>query len=345
MNELQFLSNDTIENKIISFYNLYNITLTYVETVESYAVNRICYKIVNNAKISKIQNLLTELELYVEAEKIKLDFNKTSGLIIFEISKKDRKILKFEDLKNSEVNGLTASIGKDTNNNEVSINLTEAPHLLIAGSTGSGKSCVLNDIIVSLLNKYDENYLNMILIDIKKVEFTQYQNQKQLAIPTITEVNRAVDILNKMLVIMENRYKILSQKGYRNIQEYNTKEAEKLCYYVIVIDELADLFMQNKEIENIICRLLQLGRASGIHLILATQRPDSQTISGKLKVNIPTRLALTVTNRHDSTTILNENGAEKLTGKGDFLLKTNNGEVIRGQSAYIENIKEVLKNE
>lgn len=248
-------------------------------------------------------------------------------------------------MKNSEVDGLTASIGKDTNNKEVSINLTEAPHLLIAGSTGSGKSCVLNDIIVSLLNKYNEDYLNMILIDIKKVEFTQYQNQKQLAIPTITEVNRAVDILNKMIVIMENRYKILSQKGYRNIQEYNTKEAEKLCYYVIVIDELADLFMQNKEIENIICRLLQLGRASGIHLILATQRPDSQTISGKLKVNIPTRLALTVTNRHDSTTILNENGAEKLTGKGDFLLKTNNGDIIRGQSAYILNIKEVLKHE
>lgn len=345
MNELQFLNNDTIENKIISFYNLNNVNLNYVKTVESYAVDRICYKIVNNAKITKIKNLIDELELYTEAEKIKLDFNKTNGLIIFEISKKDRKILKFEDLKNDCFEGLTASVGKDCNNNEIAIDLTEAPHLLIAGSTGSGKSCVLNDIIVSLLNKYNEDYLNLILIDIKKVEFTQYENQKQLAIPTITEVDKVVDILNKMIVIMENRYNMLSQKGCRNIQEYNQKEAEKFCYYVIVIDELADLFMQNKDIENIICRLLQLGRAAGIHLILATQRPDSQTISGKLKVNIPTRLALTVTNRHDSTTILNENGAEKLTGKGDFLLKTNNGEIIRGQSAYIENIREVLKHE
>lgn len=345
MNEKQFLNNDTIENKITSFYNLNNVNLNYVKTVESYAVDRYFYKIVNNAKITKIKNLIDELELYIEAEKIKLDFNKNGGLIIFEISKKDRKILKFEDLKNNEVDGLTASIGKDCNNDEISINLAEAPHLLIAGSTGSGKSCVLNDIIVSLLNKYDENYLNMILVDIKKVEFTQYEKQKQLAMPTITEVNKTVDILNKMVVIMENRYKVLADYGVRNIQEYNQKEADRMAYYVIVIDELSDLFMQNKDIENIICRLLQLGRAAGIHLILATQRPDSQTISGKLKVNIPTRLALTVTNRHDSTTILNENGAEKLTGKGDFLLKTNNGEVIRGQSAYISDIKEVLKYE
>ena len=344
MNEKEFLNNNTIENKIIGFYSLYKINLEYIKTVESYAVARIFYKITNNAKISKIENLLNELELYIEAEKIKLDFDKLNGAIIFEISKKDRKNLFFEDLKNDNFDGLTASIGKDTNNNEISINLVDAPHLLIAGSTGSGKSCILNNIIVSLLNKYNEDYFQLILVDIKQVEFSQYWNKKQLAIPTITEVNKAVDILNKMIVIMKNRYKVLSDNGYKNIQEYNEKEVEKMTYYVIVIDELADLFMQDKDIEDLICRLLQLGRAAGIHLILSTQRPDSQTISGKLKVNIPMRLALTVTNAHDSRTILNEAGAEKLTGKGDFLLKTTKG-TIRGQGAFIRNIEEVLQND
>ena len=349
MNEKQFLNNNTIENKIIGFYSLYKINLEYVKTVESYAVTRIFYKIVNSAKISKINNLINELELYIEADKIKLDFDKLNGCIIFEISKKERKMLYYEDLKNDGFDGLTASIGKDTNNKEISINLVDAPHLLIAGSTGSGKSCILNNIIVSLLNKYDENYMQMILVDMKQVEFTPYEKKKQLAIPTITDVNKAVDILNKMIVIMKNRYSVLADSGCRNITEYNGKvqEAEKMTYYVIIIDELADLFMQDKDIEDLICRLLQLGRASGIHLILSTQRPDSQTISGKLKVNIPMRLALTVTNRHDSVTILNENGAEKLTGQGDFLLKTTTG-TIRGQGAFIRDIEDVLiedKNE
>ena len=343
MNELQFLNNNTTENKIINFYSLYKINLEYIKTVESFAVNRLYYKITNNAKISKINNLINELELYIEAEKIKLDFDKLNGYIVFEISKKERKILYFEDLKNDIKDGLTASIGKDINNNEILIDITKTPHLLIAGSTGSGKSCILNNIIVSLMNKYNANKMQMILVDIKQVEFTPYKNQKQLAIPTITSVENAIDILNKMIVIMNYRYNTLSTKNYRNIEEYNQKEAEKLQNYIIVIDELADLFAQSPDIENILCRLLQLGRAAGIHLILATQRPDSQTISGKLKINIPTRLALTVTNAHDSRTILNEAGAEKLTGKGDFILKMANGETVRGQGALIKDINKLLE--
>lgn len=345
MNELDFLNNNTTENKIINFYSLYKINLDYIKTIESFAVNRLYYKITNNAKIKKIENLIPELELYIEAEKIKLDFDKLNGSIIFEISKKDRKTLYFEELENKETIGLTASIGKDINNNEVSIDITKTPHLLIAGSTGSGKSCILNNIIVSLLNKYNADKMQIILVDIKQVEFTPYKNKKQLATPTITSVENAIDILNKMIVIMNNRYNILSQKNYRNIEEYNQKEDDKMCNYIIIIDELADLFAQSPDIEGILCRLLQLGRASGIHCILATQRPDSETISGKLKINIPTRLTLTVTNAHDSRTILNEAGAEKLTGKGDFLLKKANGETIRGQGAYIKNIMEVLKND
>lgn len=345
MNELQFLKNETIENKILNFYNLYNINLFYIKTIKSYSVDRYFFKILNNAKLKKIENLINELELYIEAEKIKIDFEKTSGCVVFEISKKKRKTLYFSELENDDIRGVTASIGKTTNNKEVSIDLTEAPHLLIAGSTGSGKSCILNDIIVSLLNKYDKDYMNLILIDMKQVEFTQYKSQKQLVIPIVTDIDKTNDILNKMLFIVQNRYKILSQKNYKNIKEYNKNEKEKLCYYIIIIDELADLFMQNRDIENILCRLLQIGRACGVHFILATQRPDVQTINGTLKVNIPTRLALAVTNEHDSKTILNCSGAEKLIGKGDFLLKKSNGDIVRGQAAYINNVQEVLKNE
>lgn len=343
MDELKLLNNNTTENKIINFFTMYDVQLQYVQTISSFSVNRYYFKITNNSKIRKIQNLTSELELYIEIEKIKLDFDKEKGCIVFETSKKDRKILHFNELKNEETKGLTASIGKDINNKEVSINIAKAPHLLIAGSTGSGKSCLMNDIIVSLVNKYDANYFKTVLIDIKQVEFTQYKNIPHLATPVITETDKAIDILNKMIIIMTNRYKILSDLNYKNMEDYNKQEKDKMCYYLIVIDELADLFIQSPDIEILLCRLAQLGRAAGIHLILATQRPDSKTISSKLKVNIPSRLALTVTNHYDSKTILDETGAEKLTGKGEFLLKKSNGEIIRGQGAFIENLEEVLK--
>ena len=238
---------------------------------------------------------------------------------------------------------MTASIGKDLNNKEIEINLLNTPHLLVAGSTGSGKSCILNNIISSLALKYNKEYYKTILIDIKQVEFLQFANIPQLATPIITTTEKSIDILNKMCSIMQNRYNILSKNNCRNIEEYNNISKDKMCYYSIVIDELADLFIQSPDIETIICRLAQLGRASGIHLILATQRPDRETITGRLKVNIPSRLALTVSSVYDSRIILDQTGAEKLTGKGDFILKTANGETIRGQGALIRNISELLR--
>ena len=336
MKELEFLNEETTENKIINFYAQYKIYLIFNKKVESFAIIKYFCTLSGAAKTKRIENLIHELELNIKAKKIKVDYENESGSIIFEVSKDKRDILKFEELEDTNKEGLTASIGKDTNNKEISIDITKAPHILIAGSTGSGKSCLVNDIITSLNNKYNKNELKFILIDIKQVEFLQYSQNDKLATPVITEVNQAFTILNKMIKIMINRYKILSQKGYKNIKEYNKKENDKFCYYTIVIDELADLLMQLEEIETLICRLAQLGRAAGIHLILATQRPDSQTISGKIKVNIPTRIALTVTNIHDSKIILDETGAEKLTGQGDFILKYSNGEKVRGQAALIE---------
>lgn len=343
MNEFEILNNTETEHKIINFYSLYNIELEYIKKVDSFSIIRYYFIIKNNARINKINNLLNELQLYINIDKIKLDFEQKSGCIIFECSKRERKTLYFEELENKTKEGLTASIGKDLNNNEIEINLIDTPHLLIAGSTGSGKSCILNNIISSLALKYDKNYYKTILIDIKQVEFLQFANIPQLATPIITTTEKAIDILNKMCAIMTNRYNILSKNNCRNIEEYNNKTNDKLCYYSIIIDELADLFIQSPDIETIICRLAQLGRAAGIHLILATQRPDRETITGRLKVNIPSRIALSVTSLYDSRIIIDQTGAEKLTGKGDFILKMSNGETIRGQGALIKNINELLR--
>ena len=343
MKELEILNNTETEQKIVNFYTIYGVALEFVKKIDSFAVTRYYYIIKNNARINKINNLLNELQLYINSEKIKLDFDALSGTIIFECSKSKRNILYFEELKNDNMKGLTASIGKSLNNEEIQLNLLDTPHLLVAGSTGSGKSCILNNIITSLVRKYDANYFRAILIDVKQVEFSQYRNIKQLATPVITDTEKAIDILNKMCSIMTNRYNILSQNNCRNIEEYNAKTSDKLVYYLIVVDELADLFIQAPDIEIILCRLAQLGRAAGIHLILATQRPDRETITGRLKVNIPSRLALTVASVYDSRIILDQTGAEKLTGKGDFILKMSNGETVRGQGALIKNIDKLLE--
>jgi len=343
MKELEILNNTETEQKIINFYTIYGVTLEFVKKIDSFSVTRYYYIIKNNSRITKINNLLNELQLYINSEKIKLDFDQLNGTIIFECSKAQRDILYFEDLKDNKINGLTASIGKDLKNDEIQLNILDTPHLLVAGSTGSGKSCILNNIITSLVRKYDENYLRTILIDIKQVEFAQFRNIKQLATPIITNTEKAIDILNKMCNIMSNRYNILSNANCRNIEEYNAQTNDKICYYVIVVDELADLFIQAPDIEQILCRLAQLGRAAGIHLILATQRPDRETITGRLKVNIPSRLALTVSSVYDSRIILDQTGAERLTGKGDFILKLADGTMTRGQGALIKDIRKNLE--
>lgn len=343
MQELNILNNTETEQKIINFYTIYGVTLEYIKKIDSFSVTRYYYTIKNNARITKINNLINELQLYIKSEKIKLDFDQLNGYIIFECSKAKRDILYFEDLQDNKMEGLTASIGKNLKNEEINLNLLDTPHLLVAGSTGSGKSCILNNIITSLVRKYDANYFRTILIDIKQVEFSQFKNINQLATPIITDTEKSIDILNKMCSIMSNRYNILSQNNVRNIEEYNAQSQDKLCYYVIVVDELADLFIQAPDIELILCRLAQLGRAAGIHLILATQRPDRETITGRLKVNIPSRLALTVASLYDSRIILDQTGAEKLTGKGDFILKMSNGETVRGQGALIKDINKLLE--
>ncbi len=237
---------------------------------------------------------------------------------------------------------LKLALGKDVSGTPVVTDLTRAPHLLIAGSTGSGKSVALNSIIVTLLMKHTPDELKFIMVDPKMVEMIVYNHIPHLLAPVVTELERVVSLLKWAVREMERRYKLLAQKGFRNIESFN-KEARKradlepLPYIVIVIDELADLMMMAPdEVETLICRLAQMARAIGIHLILATQRPSVDVVTGLIKANFPTRMAFAVTQQIDSRVILDTSGAEHLLGRGDMLyLASDAAKPIRVQGTWV----------
>lgn len=213
-------------------------------------------------------------------------------------------------------NRSTACLGVDTSNHIITLDIATAPHVLIAGTTGSGKSVLLNSLICSLLYKSTPGNARFIFIDPKKVELTPYEGIPQLYKPIIKTIPEAVETLAALCDEMDRRYNWLSRKGYKNI------EGTKLTRIYCIIDELADLmFTSKKAVEGYIIRMAQLGRAAGIHLIIATQRPTTNIITGLIKANIPCKIALTVSNISDSMTILNHGGAEKLTGRGDAIIK------------------------
>ena len=237
---------------------------------------------------------------------------------------------------------LKLALGKDVSGTPVITDLTRAPHLLIAGSTGSGKSAALNSIVVTLLLKHTPDELKFIMVDPKMVEMIVYNHIPHLLAPVVTELERVVSLLKWAVREMERRYKLLAQKGFRNIESFN-KEAHKradlepLPYIVIIIDELADLMMMAPdEVETLICRLAQMARAIGIHLILATQRPSVDVVTGLIKANFPTRMAFAVTQQIDSRVILDTNGAEHLLGRGDMLyLASDAAKPIRVQGTWV----------
>lgn len=255
-----------------------------------------------------------------------------------ELNQRPQKLL-YSQLNDNDVSSFNVVIGKNNKNNEdIKLNFEKNPHLLIGGASGSGKSCLINCIIHSLIKKYDDMFLA--IIDIKQVEYMDYKNDPHLITPIVTTVSRAYELLNSYKAIMYNRYNILTQNNYRNINEYNANNVDnKMARHVIIIDELATLLLNNKNIKNQLQELLQLGRAAGIHLILATQAPNCKTIPTELKINITCRIALQVPTTANSRIIIDEAGAEKLKGCGDALIKINNC-TENFQSAIVEWKKE-----
>ncbi|MFA6065926.1 MAG: DNA translocase FtsK 4TM domain-containing protein [Candidatus Babeliaceae bacterium] len=296
-----------------------------------------------DTKISKIIALEDDLALALHAHSLRIIAPIPGRAVIgFELANEVRYAVTGDALIASthfiqHVGNLPLIIGEDTLGAHVMIDLATLPHLLVAGSTGSGKSVALNMMIASLLSRCSPDYLKLILIDPKKLEFAAYVDIAHLVFPVITHVERARTVLRWAVQSMDERYEKLAQHGLRNVYEYHKQYGfEGMPFMVIIIDELADLMMQARDIEDSIVRLAQMSRACGIHLIIATQRPSVDVITGLIKVNFPARIACKVTSKTDSRTILDSNGAEKLLGKGDMLFLTTQGTIQRVHGAYIE---------
>jgi len=214
--------------------------------------------------------------------------------------------------------------------------LASMPHLLIAGTTGSGKSVCINTIILSLLYRHTPDRCKFILIDPKMLELSTYEGVPHLLCPVITEAKKAASVLGWVVKEMESRYRLMTKEGVRNIDGYNSKHKLPMPYIVVVVDEMSDLMLvAGKEIENYIQKLSQMARAAGIHIIMATQRPSVDVITGTIKANFPTRISFQVTSKIDSRTILGEQGAEQLLGKGDMLYMSSANRIIRIHAPFV----------
>ena len=245
------------------------------------------------------------------------------------------EIISDENFKNKEIK-LPVALGKNISGSAIIGDLSTMPHLLIAGTTGSGKSVCINTIILSLLYKYSPEKLNLILIDPKMLELSTYEGIPHLLCPVITESKKATAALGWAVKEMENRYKLMTNVSVKNIDGYNLKHKKHMPYIVVVVDEMSDLMLvSGKEIESYIQRLSQMARAAGIHIIMATQRPSVDVITGTIKANFPTRISFQVSSKIDSRTILGEQGAEQLLGKGDMLFMSSANRIARIHGPYV----------
>lgn len=295
-------------------------------------------------KVSKLTALSKDISLALasSSESMRIASITGTSLVGIEVPRKDPDLVRIREVLESkemsrDIRRLPLAIGKDIRGDIVAEDLQSMPHLLVAGATGTGKSVTINDILVGLLMKFSPDELRMILVDPKMVEMALYNGLPHLLTPVITEMDKVVSALDWAIYEMTQRYKLFKEKGVRNLAEFNEQSPFKMPYIIIAIDEMADLILLKKsEVETKIVRLAQLARATGIHLILATQRPSVNVITGLIKANIPARLALGVTSGVDSRVILDQTGAESLIGKGDMLVKSPDaGKIRRVQGALV----------
>ena len=292
-------------------------------------------------KVSKVINLSEDLARNTSSTSARVSVIPGKNTVGIEIPNESREsvslkeIIDNEKLQKREIK-LPIALGKSISGMPIVGDLTAMPHLLIAGTTGSGKSVCINTIIVSLLYKLNPDLCKFILIDPKMLELSTYEGIPHLLTPVITDAKKATSALAWTVKEMNNRYKLMSKVGVRNIDGYNTKHKLKMPYIVVVVDEMSDLMLvAGKEIENYIQKLSQMARAAGIHIIMATQRPSVDVITGTIKANFPTRVSFQVSSKIDSRTILGEQGAEQLLGKGDMLFMSSANRIIRIHGPYV----------
>ena len=314
------------------------------------AVTRYEVKLAPGVKVNKLTGLADDIALSMAASSVRIEQIPNRSTIGIEVPNRKlesvqlREVLENPAFKEARSN-LTVGFGKDISGKAIFANLADMPHLLVAGATGSGKSVCINTIVTSILFKAKPDEVKFIMIDPKMVELSVYNDIPHLMVPVVTDARKAAAVLNWSVQEMEKRYGLIAEAGVRNIETYNQYYAEdkskQMPSVVIIIDELADLMMvAPHDVEDAICRLAQKARAAGIYLVLATQRPSVNVITGVIKANIPSRISFAVTSQIDSRTILDSSGAEKLLGKGDMLFKPQTEpKAVRVQGAFVSDIE------
>ena len=302
-------------------------------------------------KVSKIINLSEDIARNTSSESARISTIPGRNTIGIELPNSAREnvylneIISHTDFSKKDIR-LPIALGKNISGIPITGDLASMPHLLIAGTTGSGKSVCINTIILSLLYRHTPDKCKFILIDPKMLELSTYEGIPHLLCPVITEAKKAASVLGWVVKEMESRYRLMTKEGVRNIDGYNSKHQTPMPYIVVIVDEMSDLMLvAGKEIENYIQKLSQMARAAGIHIIMATQRPSVDVITGTIKANFPTRISFQVTSKIDSRTILGEQGAEQLLGKGDMLYMSSANKVIRIHAPFVsENEIEKINN-
>ena len=292
-------------------------------------------------KVSKIINLSDDIARNTSSESARIATIPGSNTVGIELPNNQREnvylneILNNPDFKKRDIK-LPIALGKNISGSPIIGDLSSMPHLLIAGTTGSGKSVCINTIILSLLYRHTPDKCKFILIDPKMLELSTYEGIPHLLCPVITEAKKAASVLGWVVKEMESRYRLMTKEGVRNIDGYNSKHKLPMPYIVVMVDEMSDLMLvAGKEIENYIQKLSQMARAAGIHIIMATQRPSVDVITGTIKANFPTRISFQVTSKIDSRTILGEQGAEQLLGKGDMLYMSSANRIVRIHAPFV----------
>ena len=292
-------------------------------------------------KVSKIINLSEDIARNTSSESARISTipgSNTIGIELPNVSREDvylKEIISNPNFLRKEYK-LPIALGKSISGVPIVGDLSSMPHLLIAGTTGSGKSVCINTIILSLLYKHSPEKCKFILIDPKMLELSTYEGLPHLLCPVITEAKKAASVLGWVVKEMESRYRLMTREGVRNIDGYNKKHKLPMPYIVVVVDEMSDLMhVAGKEIEGYIQKLSQMARASGIHIIMATQRPSVDVITGTIKANFPTRISFQVSSKIDSRTILGEQGAAQLLGKGDMLYMSSANKIIRIHAPFV----------
>ncbi|HTX86889.1 MAG TPA: DNA translocase FtsK 4TM domain-containing protein [Candidatus Nanoarchaeia archaeon] len=338
-------SGDIKNNSLIIQRTLENfgIPVAMAETQVGPTVTQYAFRPAEGVKLSKITTLSNDLALALSAHPIRIEAPiPGKPLVGVEVPNKTKAIVGLKEILESgefkaRKNNLTIALGKDVAGVSWCYDITRMPHLLVAGATNSGKSVCLNSIVVSLLYQNNPEDLRFIMVDPKRVELTVYDGIPHLLTPVITNVPKTINALRWCLNEMDRRFEVLQNFKKRNIQAYNASAREKMPYIIFIVDELADLMVAaGRDIEASVIRLAQMARAVGIHLVLATQRPSVDVITGLIKANMPARIAFSVASSIDSKTILDGMGAEKLLGKGDMLFQTPEiSKPKRLQGAYV----------